>query len=70
MSLNMPEHGLTLLKIVNDLDITLNLKNGSFRPYHKPDDQMQYIRTESNHPPNIIQQIPLSKLTIKPILRK
>ena len=47
-------------KIVNYLDITLNLKDGTFRPYHKPGDQMQYIHTESNHPPNIIKHIPAS----------
>ena len=38
-------------KIVNYLGITLNLKDGTFRPSHKPGDQMQYIHTESNHPP-------------------
>ena len=27
-------------KIVNYLDVTLNLKDGTFRPYHKPGDQM------------------------------
>ena len=42
------------LKIVNYLDVTFNLNYGTFRPYHKPDDQIQYIHTESNHPPNII----------------
>ena len=39
------------LKIVNYLDVTFNLKDGTFRPYPKPDDQIQYIHTESNHPP-------------------
>ena len=47
-------------KIVNYLDVTLNLKDGTFRPYHKPGDQMQYIHTESNHPSNIIKHIPAS----------
>ena len=47
-------------KIVNYLDWTLNLKDGTFRPYHKPGDQMQYIHTESNYPPNIIKHIPAS----------
>ena len=47
-------------KIVNYLDVTLNLKDGTFRPYHKPGDQIQYIHTESNHPPNIIKHIPVS----------
>ena len=44
--------------IVDFLDVTLNLSNGTFRPYHKPDSNIQYIHTESNHPPNIIKQIP------------
>ena len=45
------------LKIVNYLDVTLNLNNGSFKPYHKPDDIIQYINKESNHPPSIIEQL-------------
>ena len=52
------------LKIGNYLDVALNLKDGTFRPYHKPDDQIQYIHKESNHPPpppqNIIKHIPAS----------
>ena len=47
-------------KILNYPDVTLNLKDGTFRHYHEPDDQMQYIHTESNHPPNIIKHIPAS----------
>ena len=31
------------LKIVSYRDVTLNLNNGSFKPYHKPDDIIQYI---------------------------
>ena len=49
-----------LPKIVSYLDVTLNLKDGLFRPYHKPDDQIQYLHTESNHSPNIIKHIPAS----------
>ena len=45
-------------KIVNYLDVTLNLNDGTFRPSHGPSDQMQYIHTESNNPPNIIKHIP------------
>ena len=52
------------LKIVNYLDVTFNLKDGTFRPYHKPDDQIQYIqRNPTTHPPpppNIIKHIPAS----------
>ena len=32
-------------KIANYLDVTLNLKDGTFKPYHKPEDQIQYIYT-------------------------
>ena len=39
------------LKVVNYLDVTFNLKDGTFRTYHKLDNQIQYIHTESNHPP-------------------
>ena len=47
-------------EIVNYLDVTLNLNDGTFRSYHKPGDQMQYIHTEPNHHPNIIKHIPTS----------
>ena len=36
------------LKIVNYLDVTLNLNNGSIKPYHRPDDIILYINKESN----------------------
>jgi predicted GIY-YIG superfamily endonuclease len=45
-------------KVVDYLDVTFNLNNGSFKPYHKPDHTIQYINVQSNHPPNIIKQIP------------
>lgn len=45
-------------KIVDYLDITLNLNDGTYKPYSKPDSKIQYINTKSNHPPNIINQIP------------
>ena len=44
--------------IVNYLDVTLNLKEGTYKPYQKPDNTLQYIHTKSNHPRNIIDQIP------------
>ena len=46
------------MKIVNNLDVTFNLNDGTYRPYQKPDNIIQYIHVESNHPPNIIKQIP------------
>ena len=48
------------MKTVNYLDVTLNLNDGSYRPYHKPNDELMYIHSESNHPPAIIKQLPLS----------
>ena len=46
------------MKIVNYLGVTFNLNDGTYRPYQKPDNIIQYIHVESNHPPNIIKQIP------------
>ena len=56
------EHGLKItiqsnLKSVDYLDITLNLTNGFFQPYRKPNDEPLYINTKSNHPPTVIKQI-------------
>ena len=57
------QHGLNItiqtnLKIVNYLDVTFNLTNESYYPYRKPNNQPLYINTKSNHPPNIIKQLP------------
>ena len=46
------------MKIVNYLDVTFNLNNGTYRPYQKQNNIIQYMHVESNHPPNIIKQIP------------
>ena len=48
------------LKIVDYLDLTFNLNDGSYRPYRKPDDETCYIHVDSDHPPNIIKQVPLA----------
>ena len=45
-------------KIVNFLDITLDLNTGKYYPYKKPNDEIQYINKNSNHPPNIIKELP------------
>ena len=46
------------MKIVNYLDVTFNLNDGTYRPYQKPDNIIQYMHVESNNPPNNIRQIP------------
>lgn len=50
----------TNLKEVNFLDITFNLSNGTYKPYKKPNDKLMYINTSSNHPPQVIKQLPTS----------
>ena len=47
----------TNLKIVNFLDVDFDLKKGTFKPYSKPNNDIMYINTDSNHPPNIIKYI-------------
>ena len=48
------------MKTVNYLDVTLNLENSTYRPYQKENNQIKYINIESNNPPSIIKQLPLS----------
>ena len=43
----------TNLKIVNYLNVTLNLTNGSYYLYRKPNNLPQYINIKSYHTPNI-----------------
>ena len=45
-------------KIVNFLDITLDLESGIHKPYMKPGNNPIYINQKSNHPPSIIKNIP------------
>lgn len=48
----------TNLKTVDFLDVTFNLRNGTYQPYSKPNSLPVYINVQSNHPPNIISRIP------------
>ena len=45
---------------VQFLDVTLDLKNQIFKPYIKPGDKPVYVNSQSNHPPSIIKNIPIS----------
>ena len=42
------------------LDVTLDLNNGEYRPYHKPNNTPLYVHAHSNHPPSVLRQIPLT----------
>ena len=48
------------MKMVDYLDVTLNLEDSTYKPYHKPDNETNYVHKDSNHPPNIIKQIPIA----------
>ena len=50
----------TNIKVVDFLDITLNLKNNTYQPYMKPNTELMYVNINSNHPNNIIKEIPKS----------
>ena len=47
-------------KVVNFLDVTLNLASGKYLPYNKPGNIPLYVNKKSNHPPRIIENIPQS----------
>ena len=45
-------------KIVNYLDVTLSLDDGSYKPYTKPNTKPVYVHSKSNHPPAVLKNIP------------
>ena len=45
-------------KVVNFLDVTLDLNTGKFRPYAKSLSTPLYVHSQSNHPPKILENIP------------
>ena len=48
----------TNLETVNFLDVTLNLCNGKYYPYSRPNDRPLYINRLSNHPLSILKHLP------------
>ena len=59
------QHGLGLevkanRKCVDFLDVSLDLNQGTFKPYKKPNDTPQYVHSKSDHPPSILKNIPPS----------
>ena len=47
-------------KIADFLDITLDMTEESYRPFTKPNHQPKYVNRQSNHPPSILKNIPVS----------
>ena len=50
----------TNLKVADFLDVTLDLSTRNFYPFRKPNDRPVYIHKLSNHPLNIIKNLPAS----------
>ena len=56
-------HGLKITiastgPVADFLDVTLDLSDGTYKPYRKPNDNRVYINAASNHPPSILKHIP------------
>ena len=47
------------LSRVDYLDITMDLETGIFKPYRKPGDRPVYVSALSNHPPQVLKNIPV-----------
>ena len=47
-------------KVVDFLDITLDLQKGTYGPYMKPGNTPTYVHRHSNHPPAITKNIPIA----------
>ena len=45
-------------KVVDFLDVTLDLHSGLYKPFSKPNDTPVYVNRNSNHPRPILQNIP------------
>ena len=52
--------GQTNLNIVDVLDVTFYLLDGTFRSYKRSNDQLMYVNILLNHPSQIIKQLPTS----------
>ena len=44
-------------KVIDYLDVTLNLSTGEYCPYIKPNNVPVYVNAGSNHPPKVLKNI-------------
>ena len=56
-------HGLKITitstgPVASYLDVTMDLSDGTYRPYRKPNNPPVYINAASNHPPSILKHVP------------
>ena len=47
-----------VLFVANFLDIQFNLLKGTFKPYRKPNKPNIYVHKGSNHPPQLLKELP------------
>ena len=45
-------------KCVNYLDITLDLRSSTYKPFMKPGNTPLYVNYDSNHPPSVLRGLP------------
>ena len=45
-------------KVVNFLDVTMDLQTGIYKPFIKENDTPLYVNKKSNHPPQVLSNIP------------
>ena len=50
----------TNMKTIDFLDVTLDLRTNTFKPFNKPNNTPLYINVKSNHPPSLRRNIPLA----------
>ena len=50
----------TGLKSADFLDVTFNLTEEIYKPYKKPNNQLLYVNSQSNHPKSVLKHIPNS----------
>ena len=48
------------VKMVNFLNVNLNLNTGKFKVFRKENNDLLYVNNDSNHPPCILKNIPKS----------
>ena len=46
-------------KVVDFLNVTMDLSNGTFKTFTKEGDKLAYVDSKSNHPPSIIRNLPM-----------
>ena len=46
--------------VIDFHDVTLDMRTGNYKPYHKPNASLLYVHAQSNHPKSIKKNIPIN----------